>query len=163
MTVVDGQLDGTGADKIRMKIYNKNNGSIIYDNQSGASDAALPTQAVGSNSTIVISGTNSSLTKSGNTPENAAPEVNAERVPINMDILAFPNPSANNFSIMVQAGAKEKLSMQVTDMYGRIIETRSVIANSLVRFGDQYRPGTYFVRILHGNWHKVLKLVKLSD
>jgi uncharacterized repeat protein (TIGR01451 family) len=163
MTVVDGQLDGTGADKIRMKIYNKNNGSIIYDNQSGASDAALPTQAVGSNSTIVISGTNSSLTKSGNTSENAAPEVNAERVPINMDILAFPNPSANNFSIMVQAGAKEKLSMQVTDMYGRIIETRSVIANSLVRFGDQYRPGTYFVRILHGNWHKVLKLVKLSD
>ena len=51
-----------GVDKIRMKIYNKNNGSIIYDNQPGASDAALPTQAVGANSIIVISGTNSNLT-----------------------------------------------------------------------------------------------------
>jgi hypothetical protein len=44
-----------------MKIYNKNNGSIIYDNQPGASDAALPTQAVGTNSIIVISGTNANL------------------------------------------------------------------------------------------------------
>ena len=26
MTVIDGQLDGSGIDKIRMKIYNKNNG-----------------------------------------------------------------------------------------------------------------------------------------
>jgi hypothetical protein len=47
MTVIDGALDGTGIDKVRMKIYNKNNGAIIYDNQPGASDAADPVVAVG--------------------------------------------------------------------------------------------------------------------
>jgi hypothetical protein len=162
MTVVDGQLDGTGVDKIRMKIYNKNNGQVIYDNQPGASDAALPTQAVGSNSTIVISGTNSSLT-SANKTQNAETETKPVEVSNQLDVIAYPNPSTNSFSITVQAGGKEKITMQVTDMYGRVIETRNVTANSITRFGDRYRPGTYFVRIIQGKEHKEIKLVKLSE
>ena len=98
MTVTDGQLDGSGVDKIRMKIYNKNNGSVIYDNQPGASDVALPTQAVGTNSTIVISVTNSSLTQS-NTTQKAEMEANSSRsFKRVLDVIAFPNPSASNFS-----------------------------------------------------------------
>jgi hypothetical protein len=53
--------------------------------------------------------------------------------------------------------------MQVIDMYGRVVEVRNVTANSIVKFGDRYRPGTYFVRVLQGKQHKELKLVKLSD
>src|SRR6186997_3583767 len=97
MTVTDGQLDGSGVDKVRMKIYNKNNRSIIYDNQPGASDAALPTQAVGANSIIVISGTNSSLTQS-NTTQKAEMEANGAEVSGKLDVIAFPNPSTNNFT-----------------------------------------------------------------
>jgi hypothetical protein len=48
-------------------------------------------------------------------------------------------------------------------MYGRVIETRDVTANSMIRFGDRCRPGTYFVRIIRGKEHKVIKLVKLVD
>jgi hypothetical protein len=163
MTVTDGQLDGSGVDKIRMKIYNKNNGSIIYDNQFGASDAALPTQAVGTNSIIVISGTNSSLTQS-NTTQKAEMEANSVEVSNGIDIIAFPNPSASSFTINVKVNNKtDKISMQVVDMYGRIIETRNVNANSPIRFGDRYNPGTYFVRILQGKEHKEIKLIKLSD
>jgi hypothetical protein len=163
MTVTDGQLDGTGVDKIRMKIYNKNNGSIIYDNQFGASDATLPTQAVGANSIIVISGTNSSLT-SVNTSQKAEMETNAPKVSNGLDVSAFPNPSASNFTIFVKENSKtDKITMQVIDMYGRIIETRNVNANSMIRFGDRYFPGTYVVRILQGQEHKELKLIKLSD
>lgn len=162
MTVVDGQLDGTGIDKIRMKIYNKNNGTVIYDNQPGASDAALPIQAVGINSTIVISGSNSSLT-SVNTNQKAEMEAQLPGVLNKLDLIAYPNPSTNSFSITVQSEAKEKVSMQVVDAYGRIIETRNVSANSIVRFGDKYRPGTYFVRIIQGKEHKETKLVKISD
>ena len=162
MTVTDGQLDGSGIDKIRMKIYNKNNGKIIYDNQAGASDAALPTQAVGSNSIVVISGINSSLT-SANTNQKTEMEAAETKTVNGLDVIAYPNPSINNFSITVQANAKEKITMQVMDMYGRVIETRNVSANSIVRFGDRYRPGTYFVRVIQGKQHKELKLVKLSD
>jgi hypothetical protein len=163
MTVTDGQLDGSGVDKIRMKIYNKNNGSIIYDNQFGASDAALPTQAVGANSTIVISGTNSSLTQS-NTTQKAEMEATATEVSSELDVIAYPNPSATNFSISVKTNStKEKITMQVVDMYGRVIETRNVNARSPIRFGDRYSAGTYFVRVTQGKQHKEIKLIKLSD
>jgi hypothetical protein len=162
MTVTDGQLDGSSVDKIRMKIYNKNNGSIIYDNQFGASDAALPTQAVGANSTIVISGTNSSLT-SVNTTQKAEMETKAPEVSSDLGIITFPNPSTNNFTINVNAKTNERITMQVVDMYGRIIETKNVNANSLIRFGDRYNPGTYFVRVIQGKQHKEIKLIKLSD
>ena len=162
MTVTDGQLDGSGIDKIRMKIYNKNNGKIIYDNQPGASDAALPTQAVGANSIVVISGFNSSLT-SANTSQKTEMEATGMKAVNGLDVIAYPNPTTNNFSITVEAAAKDKIMMQVVDMYGRVIETRNVSANSIIRFGDRYRAGTYFVRIIQGKEHKELKLVKLSD
>ena len=163
MTVVDGQLDGSGVDKIRMKIYNRSNGSIIYDNQPGASDAALPTQAVGTNSTIVISGTNSSLTQS-NTTQKAEMEATAPEVSGGLDVIAFPNPSVGNFTINVKSNSRiDKITMHVIDMYGRIIETRNVNARSPIRFGDRYHAGTYFVRIMQGKEYKELKLIKLSD
>jgi len=163
MTVVDGQLDGSGIDKVRMKIYNKNNGSVIYDNQPGANDTALPTLAVGSNSTIVISGTNSNLTKSNTTTQTPEMEITDEKISGGFEIKVYPNPTTNNFSIAVHANSKEKIMMQVVDMYGRIVETRNVSVNSITSFGDSYRPGTYFVKIQQGNEHKEIKLIKLSD
>ncbi len=81
-----------------------------------------------------------------------------------LEAKAFPNPSTNNFSITVKANTgKERITMQVIDMYGRVIETRNVTANSMIRFGDRYRPGTYFVRIIQGKEHKEIKLIKLTD
>jgi len=162
MTVTDGQIDGSGIDKIRMKIYNKNNGSIIYDNQPGANDATLPAQAVGANSLIVINGTNSSLT-SANTNQKAEMETKAPEVLNDLDVIAFPNPSTNNFTINVNAKTNEKITMQVVDMYGRIIETRNVTVNSLIKFGDRYTAGTYFVRVIQGKQHKEIKLIKFPD
>ena len=160
MTVIDGQLDGTGVDKVRMKVFNKNTGRIYYDNMPGASDAALPVQAVGTNSTVVIQGTgiknNDLLTKT-----------NSEVVPENkgMELAAYPNPSSSNFTIQVNAGnAKEKILLQVFDVSGRIVETRNnVTAGSSFTLGDKYRPGSYFIRVVQGKEHKEIKLIKLSD
>jgi hypothetical protein len=78
-------------------------------------------------------------------------------------VKAYPNPSATNFTVNVKANStNEKITMQVVDMYGRIIETRNVNANSTIRFGDRYSPGTYFVRVIQGKEHKEIKLVKLN-
>jgi len=162
MTVVDGQLDGSGIDKIRMKIYNKNTGTIIYDNQPGASDAALPTQAVGASSIVVINGNNSSLT-SANTNQKVEIESKTPEIS-NLDVIAFPNPSASNFTIIVKGNDKaDKITMQVVDMYGRIVEVRNVNENSPIMFGNRYKTGTYFVRIIQGKELKEIKLIKLLD
>jgi hypothetical protein len=96
-------------------------------------------------------------TSSPNELESGQLNVNA------FNVIAYPNPSKNNFSLSVQAETKEKIMMQVIDMNGRIIEVRNVSANSIIRFGDRYRPGTYIIRVIQGKKHKELKLVKLSD
>ena len=55
VTVIDGQASGGGGvDKIRMKIWDKNNGNaIVYDNQMGASDSANPTTAISGGSIVL--------------------------------------------------------------------------------------------------------------
>jgi hypothetical protein len=161
MTVVDGQLDGSGVDKIRMKIYNKNNGTIIYDNQPGASDAALPVQAVGTNSVIVVQGnqTNAAITKT------IAEEVPETITLEGLEVKANPNPSNSNFSVQVRSNnTKEKIVLQVYDVNGKMLDVRnSVISGSTIRFGDLYRSGTYFVRVIQGKEHKELKLIKIVE
>jgi len=162
MTVTDGQLDGSGQDKIRMKIFNKNTGAIIYDNQPGTSDATLPIQPVGANSSIVISGADQVLT-SANTKQTSNVKTTVEEIEGELDVIAFPNPSATNFTLRVRSKSVDKIAMQVTDMYGRMIETRNINTNTVIQFGDRYKPGTYVVRILQGKEHKEIKLIKLYD
>lgn len=55
VTVIDGQASGGGGtDKIRMKIWDKNNGNaIVYDNQMGAPDSANPTTPIGGGSIVL--------------------------------------------------------------------------------------------------------------
>jgi len=55
VTAIDGQVNGGGGvDKVRIKIWSKNTGVVIYDNQMGSPDNADPISPVGSGSSIVI-------------------------------------------------------------------------------------------------------------
>jgi PKD repeat protein len=55
LTVLDGQAaGGGGVDKLRMKIWNKNTGAVVYDSQPGAPDNADPSTPVASGSAIQI-------------------------------------------------------------------------------------------------------------
>jgi hypothetical protein len=160
LTVIDGALDGTGVDKIRMKIFNRNTGAVIYDNQPGASDAALPATAVGANSVVVIqdNAVSSSPVVSSQGP------LQEEKTADGLKINAYPNPAKNFFTLSVSSNASEKIMMQVFDQHGRSIETRqNIIPGSVVRLGDNYRAGTYFVRIIQGEEHKEIKLIKIAD
>ena len=162
MTVVDGQLDGSGIDKIRMKIYNKNTGAIIYDNQPGANDAALPIQGVGANSAVVISGTNLNPT-TANTNQPVELDSKSQEDENVLEVISYPNPTITSFSLIVKADVKEKIVMQVFDLNGKLIETRIVNSYSITKLGQNYRPGAYVVRIMQGRKHKEIKLVKLPD
>lgn len=160
MTVTDGQLDGSGEDKIRMKIYNKNTGAVIYDNQAGAGDAVLPLTVVGSNSVITIRGNGI------NAARIATGELVTEGETITgLQIKAQPNPARDYFSLSVKSNnTKEKIMLQVFDQYGRMVDVKNnITASSLIRFGEAYRPGAYYVRVIQGSQHKELTLVKLTD
>ena len=161
MTVIDGELDGTGIDKMRMKIYNKNTGAVIYDNQPGSGDAELPTVAVGANSTIVISGGGSSTTIVAR-EEQSSGNIAAK----DLDLRVYPNPSTDHFILKVNSNnKKEKISLMVVDQMGRVIERHSgVQAGAIVRIGgEQYKPGAYYVKVIQGKEAREIKLIKLSE
>lgn len=157
-TVIDGDIDGTGVDKLRMKIYNKNTGEVYYDNQPGSGDADDPSTKVGANSLITIS------SNIGNPITTRTPADAQIPAPNSLDVNAFPNPSGSNFTVKVRStNRNEKINLQVIDAYGRIIETRSVSSSGDIIFGQLYRPGVYYIRVIQGKQFKELKLVKLSD
>jgi uncharacterized delta-60 repeat protein len=161
MTVVDGQLDGSGIDKIRMKIYNKNTGAVIYDNQPGASDTALPTQAVGPNSVIVVQSNNGNALSTTTSRQIAEESKSID----DLEVRVNPNPASTYFNVTIKSNnTKEKIALQVFDQYGRSIEVRSHIPNgATIRVGNLYRPGAYYIRVLQGMQHKEIKLIKVSD
>ncbi|NIO45718.1 MAG: hypothetical protein GTN77_02725 [Planctomycetales bacterium] len=55
LTASDGQVNGGGgADKFRIKIWDRVTDQIIYDNQMGAADAADPATAVGGGAIVIL-------------------------------------------------------------------------------------------------------------
>lgn len=75
---------------------------------------------------------------------------------------AIPNPSHNSFTITVKSNnSKDRIILQVVDITGRVIETRTINAEQSIQMGEQYKVGIYIVRILQGKQVKQLKLVKL--
>jgi hypothetical protein len=153
MTVIDGNLDGSGVDKIRMKIYNKNNNHVIYDNQAGASDAADPVVAVGDNSSIVIYSTTNLVTQN---------RIEQEPVNHSFDVRVSPNPAKNEFTLKLSGDEmNEPVKLEVVDAYGRFIEEKIIPANSTTRFGAGYLNGIYFLRISQGKSIRQVKLIKL--
>ncbi len=94
-------------------------------------------------------------------PANESAAIETKNSP-GFEVVAYPNPGVDHFLLTVNADPKEKTLMQVMDVFGRVIETRNVTANTIVQFGSAYSPGTYIVRVVQGKNHKELKLVKLG-
>ena len=160
-TVIDGQLDGTGIDKLRMKIFNKNTGVIYYDNEPGKSEAASPSTAVGGNSTINISST--AIFNSTSSLRTVPLEQEIDENPDQLMITAYPNPSRYNFKIRTRSPNKiDKITVQVIDVYGRVIETGRTVPDQTFIFGERYRPGTYIVKVTQAKQQRQLKLIKIS-
>ncbi|MEO7265962.1 MAG: T9SS type A sorting domain-containing protein [Ferruginibacter sp.] len=160
MTVMDGDLDGSGIDKIRLKIYNRNTGEVFYDNQFGASDADNPSTAVGDNSAIFIQGTpvNNSITKMPG-EYNEKKEIAASK----LELIAFPNPSDNDFTLQLRSNdVKVPIEMMITDQHGRLLEKRNNLSvGSVIQIGKNFKPGIYYVKIMQGEKHEEMKLIKL--
>jgi hypothetical protein len=54
LTAIDGDLTGGGGkDRFRIKIWNKDTGAIVYDNQIGAGDDSDPQTTLGSGSIVI--------------------------------------------------------------------------------------------------------------
>jgi Secretion system C-terminal sorting domain len=81
-----------------------------------------------------------------------------------LKVRVMPNPSNTDFRIVVKSNdLKEPVKLFVTDMLGRVIETRITNAGQTITIGDKYISGTYAVRIMQGRKTRQLTLIKISD
>ena len=168
MTVIDGAIDGTGTDKIRMKIFDKNTGLIYYDNQPGAGDDVDPITIVKPGSTIVIVNADGSSGGDGKEgggkgggckPAKRPGEIVTET---NFEVVTAPNPSNSYFNLTVKSSnTNEPVLVRVMDELGRMIEQKeNVMPGSTIRFGEKYIQGMYFIMVVQDKNRKTIKLVK---
>ncbi|WP_127128899.1 family 10 glycosylhydrolase [Pseudoflavitalea rhizosphaerae] len=78
-------------------------------------------------------------------------------------VKAVPNPTPNQFHVITVSTSSQPISYKVTDVTGKVIETRSNLpANGMFYIGSNYAPGMYFLQVKQGQHSEVLKLVKIS-
>jgi hypothetical protein len=73
----------------------------------------------------------------------------------------WPNPSNGSFTLQSKAGIhQEPLHIAVYDARGRVIYKADGATGKDMRFGQDFAPGLYMVRIMQGNEQNTLKLLK---
>lgn len=76
------------------------------------------------------------------------------------DVLAYPNPSASQFTLEVLSSEKGKSAgVRVYDVLGRLIEKRQLESNT-VQIGAGYPSGIYNVKVTQDANSKTLRLIK---
>jgi hypothetical protein len=111
-------IDGT-PDKFRIKIWDLASGSIVYDNQMGATDTSDPTTAISGGSIVVHS------------PNDKKDMRSAE-----FGVKAYPNPFDNHIYFDLQLMTDSKVSLEIYDVNGSKIAT---VYDDIVIAYENYR------------------------
>ena len=78
-------------------------------------------------------------------------------------ISVAPNPSHTHFMLSLQSKSDEPVTLKVTDITGRLIETRSKLAaNTPIQTGGSYLAGIYFAEMIQGAQRAVIQLIKVQ-
>ncbi len=99
-----------------------------------------------------------------NTITNATQESKAfENNSMGLKAMIQPNPSSTQFIVKIESENKERISLKIWDVTGRILEARNGLeANKTIQIGNSFRPGLYFIEVTQGTKRIVKKLVKQS-
>lgn len=91
-------------------------------------------------------------------------DVNEQVIGKNFNIKAVPNPTNDQFNIIVNATSDEWIQLRVLDNLGRLIEQRreSPSTRSL-NVGRNYKAGIYFIEVTQGDKKEIIKVVKASN
>lgn len=155
MTVIDGSLDGTGINKVRMKIYNKNTGQVYYDNEPGASDAADPKTRVGANSTVVIvnnAKAETELVQGGEEKRSLTEDLFTGKA---LAVTAYPNPYTNAFSLRIQSPVSGMATIELYTILGqKVYEGKKAVqagAGNQFSYTDRQHYGSLIYRVTIGD------------
>ena len=78
-----------------------------------------------------------------------------------VEINAYPNPSAQAFTVSIKFDKIENVSIDVFDMLGRKVYQEKGTSEKQYRFGQNFKPGTYFVKVEKAGVITTKKLIKM--
>ena len=80
-----------------------------------------------------------------------------------LSLKAIPNPTYSYFTLDVTStNTNDRITLNIYTVTGRLIESRTVSANSKVPIGASYHNGTYLAEAVQGTKKATLLLVKLG-
>lgn len=98
------------------------------------------------------------LTKSSLTNKDKAMEVEVETNPFS--VIAYPNPSSSQFSVVVNSESHEKVEVLVYDMLARLIKRVEKPSDENILFGEDLPSGEYLILVSQGENRKSVNVIK---
>ena len=143
----------SNANKIRIKIWNIDNGAVIFDTQMGDGDYALPT---------------TSLTKGCvkvRVPNNCVARIDGadgmEFTNGTFQTIIAPNPFSSDFKIDVSSQSDAAIIAEIYDVVGKMVQSiPEIYPNETFTVQNDLPVGVYFVRITQDGNSQVVKVVK---
>ena len=77
-----------------------------------------------------------------------------------LQLKVYPNPSNAEFRLMVDGGNNELIGITVLSADGKVVYSLSGRSGNSFRFGSDWAPGLYFIRVSQANTLKTIKAIK---
>jgi chondroitin-sulfate-ABC endolyase/exolyase len=77
------------------------------------------------------------------------------------DVLAYPNPNKNQFTLIIKGETAEKINVTVYNMQSQTIKRIEKKAGEPIVFGEEFTSGEYLAVIKQGKNTKTIKLIKI--
>ncbi|MFT7298826.1 MAG: hypothetical protein ACI9WO_001644, partial [Sphingobacteriales bacterium] len=96
-------------------------------------------------------GTNGSVAQGSQQPFEIFISVGIKVTAINLDLIAYPNPTKNMLTLNIGNYNNEKLTYQLYDILGKLLESKQVVDKNTI-IGMHYLPrSTYLLNVLENN------------
>ena len=170
LTAIDGKLANDGVDRFRIKIIDKTNDSIVYDNQMGTPDDANPTTAISGGSIVIHKDNDKNKAK-------AAPAM-VSNLPVSTKLLtAYPNPANPEVWIPYRLARDNDVMIRIYSAAGQVVRTLELghkpagiyASNSKSAYwdgrneaGESVKSGVYFYSIQAGEFTDMRKVLILK-
>jgi hypothetical protein len=154
----------SSSDLIAITVKDKN-GVVIYSDHWNTTSKKTDKVVLNGGNLQIHSGSTAGAPKcyvTGTRVDMTAREPESTIVINKFGLKAFPNPSEDQFTLKIESdNTKDKISMRITDMFGRTIQTfTNLSAGQTLRIGSNYKVGVYFIDMMQGGIHRQLKLIK---
>ena len=106
-------------------------------------------------------GTNGSVAQGVQQPYEISIVLGIEDNSINLELVAYPNPTTNFLTLNVDKAELSTLNFQLYDILGKLIESRKIISSTETIGMANLPSATYFLKVSNNNNEvKTFKIIK---